>query len=605
MQSSNIRDIPRLANEDDLLGTDEYSLALETFIRSADTPMTIAIQGEWGSGKTSMMNQIRENLCVKDQSFYPVWLNTWQYSLFAEESVAMLKIIKGILDQVLEVIGSDKSKPNETVLAAKRIFSCLAKGATRVGAGMVGAGIVVDELIRNLPNGNEVIVEVTVSDLRRELGQAIKEHVTANPSKKGFLVFIDDLDRIDPVVAVSILELLKNIFDVEHCLFVLAIDYEVIVKGLKPKFGEPTPDNEREFRSFFDKIIQLPFSMPIGSYRVDGFLVDSLRRIGYFDADSLANPETIELISRMSSLSVGRNPRAMKRLTNILSLIKIFNQINREVAEKNSQDYEKVMNFGLICLQLAYPPVYQFLSEDPDFEQWTESKAEQLNLAEISEDVKSRLESIGTYDDEWELFLFRFCQRDFYLQSNVDNIIQLLNLIKRQRPATDSRSLSEILEGLLALSSVTQVEISATKKNIGKKGNKVFLNHIEAWKSNKMSDGYTEASLRTTCELHDQVSDVANRLDLPLEIRYTNMMNFVTPSKRKAIVSTWTTKGGKLHVTIRIPFDQGAQIFSPTRITSNNELDEIKVTVSDHEDYLALKSGLSEAIALSFGAISA
>ena len=73
------------------------------------------------------------------------------------------------------------------------------------------------------------------------------------------MVYVDDLDRIDPEDAVSILELLKNIFNIKDCVFVLAIDYQVVVKGLKEKFGEPTPENEWEFRSFFDKIIQLPF----------------------------------------------------------------------------------------------------------------------------------------------------------------------------------------------------------------------------------------------------------------------------------------------------------------------------------------------------------
>ena len=40
------------------------------------------------------------------------------------------------------------------------------------------------------------------------------------------------------------------------------------MKGLVPKFGPLTEKNEREFRSFFDKIIQLPFSMPIANYDV-------------------------------------------------------------------------------------------------------------------------------------------------------------------------------------------------------------------------------------------------------------------------------------------------------------------------------------------------
>jgi hypothetical protein len=41
-------------------------------------------------------------------------------------------------------------------------------------------------------------------------------------------------------------------------VFVLAIDYDVVIKGLEPKFGKFSEKNEREFRSFFDKIIQFP-----------------------------------------------------------------------------------------------------------------------------------------------------------------------------------------------------------------------------------------------------------------------------------------------------------------------------------------------------------
>ena len=92
------------------------------------------------------------------------------------------------------------------------------------------------------------------------------------------MFFIDDLDRIDPPVAVKILELLKNIFDLPRCIFVLAIDYNVVVKGLKSKFGELTAQNEREFRYFFDKIIQLPFTMPMPSYKIDTFLTDKLKK---------------------------------------------------------------------------------------------------------------------------------------------------------------------------------------------------------------------------------------------------------------------------------------------------------------------------------------
>ena len=60
--NSNIIDKPRVGGGRDLLGTDKYLEALIRFIKTAQMPTTIAIQGEWGSGKTSMMNQIKDTL---------------------------------------------------------------------------------------------------------------------------------------------------------------------------------------------------------------------------------------------------------------------------------------------------------------------------------------------------------------------------------------------------------------------------------------------------------------------------------------------------------------------------------------------------------------
>ena len=37
--------------------------------------MTITIQGDWRSGKTSMMNMIREQL---EKKVITTWFNTWQ-----------------------------------------------------------------------------------------------------------------------------------------------------------------------------------------------------------------------------------------------------------------------------------------------------------------------------------------------------------------------------------------------------------------------------------------------------------------------------------------------------------------------------------------------
>lgn len=49
-------------SNDDSLGNETYSKALFEFIKETDTPMTIGIQGDWGMGKTSMMEMILARL---------------------------------------------------------------------------------------------------------------------------------------------------------------------------------------------------------------------------------------------------------------------------------------------------------------------------------------------------------------------------------------------------------------------------------------------------------------------------------------------------------------------------------------------------------------
>ena len=68
-----VKDIPA---EADLLGIKKYTDGVSNFIMNCETPMTIAIQGGWGTGKSSIMKQVQESL--KEDSVEIVEFNTWQ-----------------------------------------------------------------------------------------------------------------------------------------------------------------------------------------------------------------------------------------------------------------------------------------------------------------------------------------------------------------------------------------------------------------------------------------------------------------------------------------------------------------------------------------------
>lgn len=452
--SSNLTDRPAQADQDSL-NMQNYADALKEFIADAEAPLTIALQGEWGSGKTSLMTALKKRLVEDNGSPYlGVWLNTWQHALLADPQTAILKILEGIVAQVSKMAGAGSEERRKVL---RKLVSVSWSAVTQIVAKQTG--IDGKKLQEEWQNGEEMADVPGVEDLKREIASQVEKALARNKGKRGVLFFIDDLDRIDPPVAVQILELLKNIFDLEKCIFILAIDYGVVVKGLKPKFGEKTAENEREFRSFFDKIIQLPFSMPVGAYKIDNFLVKSLAKINYLDNAEQDNKELCKNLTEYALETIGTNPRSLKRLINSLSLIRLL--IEKTATKKDDTDFKawKDVMFALVCLQIQFPRVYEALREEPDFPRWDEALAGQLRLPALKDGEAERLKGIGEFFDEtWELVLWRLCQGDSFLEARALGLSQALNRVKARIAQEESRDVGEVVRRLMRLSAVTDVK---------------------------------------------------------------------------------------------------------------------------------------------------
>lgn len=160
---SNIIDKPRKEGAADLLGVDKYTDALIQFIESAQMPTTLAIQGEWGSGKTSLLNQIRYRLCEAGTNskaendlkpYYGIWVNTWQYSLMKSKDEALIAIIGGLTNEILAIIkDKHETKSKATINKVKGLFAKLGKAGAKAAASTVGLeGDIVDSLFDGQEN---------------------------------------------------------------------------------------------------------------------------------------------------------------------------------------------------------------------------------------------------------------------------------------------------------------------------------------------------------------------------------------------------------------------------------------------------------------------
>lgn len=423
---TSINDLPRNPNFDGLqnyqLGIDPYVKGLVNFLKGTVTPMTIALQGEWGSGKTSLMYKLQSELCKNADSLYEsVWINTWEYSLLTNPSEALLKI-------VAKMVTATESN-NSHASKARSILGNLAKGIAKTAIGQVTNDTSLIDAISDLFTSGG---DSTIGQLQAELRKNI-ENRFANSNKKGIIFFIDDLDRLNPAIAVELLELLKNIFTLDGCIFVLAIDYDVVVKGLKSKFGELTDKNEREFRSFFDKIIQVPFAMPVSNYKPYEFIKSSLESINYIDSNDSKENKFMDDIMEATKLTVGNNPRSIKRLMNILSLISCITNAtesgDKKIFKPGSR-LGKYVNYVVLAIQVQYPKIFRMLSLEPDFKAWNTHIVKKMNVALISDEKSEELRAYEESDEPWEQALYAVCESDIYLQSRFVEISNLLNNLK-------------------------------------------------------------------------------------------------------------------------------------------------------------------------------
>jgi len=451
-----IVDEPNRGDQPDKLDISRHATALAQFIRKADTPITIGIQGEWGSGKTSLLNSIWSQLDQADE-YKQIWINSWENSLLCTPEEALLKIISEIIDNMLD---SDIDVNRKEKI--KKAATGLMKGALRIGVTTAlggKAGQVTEELLGTDEN--------SIKELRQQLvglSEEIRGRAT-NPYRK-VVVYVDDLDRVEPRDAVRILELLKNIFNVPGCVFVLAIDYQVVIKGLESKFGKRTTENEWEFRAFFDKIIQLPFMMPMGQYNIGMYVNDLLQRIGFIDHE-------IEgaVIQNIILRTIGGNPRSLKRLINSLALISLFEGAGDDQDESPDPeevltrgDTRKLLLFSLVCLQIAYPEIYNLLVRNTDFRHWDDATAfevtqrkEEADTEKFQRNLKDAVDSGPDFDEEWEQALYRVCYPNLRYRTRASDISRLLNWVKDDLLEAFDENLGDAISDVLGETAVTSV----------------------------------------------------------------------------------------------------------------------------------------------------
>ena len=227
---------------DDLLNRSEIATRLTNLIATQTPPLSISLDGEWGTGKSFLLLRWKEQL--RKEGFEAIYFNAWEDDFCDDPLLA-------ILGQIQETFKEDRLKAlmqqvtRTGLKLAKRNLISVAEKHT-------GLSLQPDEE-RNLLDeytDQRATKEELKGNLTRLAGQVFNR--TSHP-----LVFIiDELDRCRPTFAIEMLERVKHIFDVPHLMFIFGINRDELSKSISSVYGPIQADIY--LRRFFDFEFHLP-----------------------------------------------------------------------------------------------------------------------------------------------------------------------------------------------------------------------------------------------------------------------------------------------------------------------------------------------------------
>jgi hypothetical protein len=294
-----ISDRPLRKGDRDVLDFAKIAGGLSRFLRNTRTepPLTIAITGPWGTGKSSLMNMLRADL--DRRRFRTVWFNAWHHqreeSLLASllESIRLtatpkiwtvtglrfrarllwrrfsrysvpvlvtLPILAVAVGYILQaprqrlhelsdaykaivdfLKGDPAPKAHEAEAPAQRaLFAVIVSIIGTIityAKGLKAFGVNPALLAKNVAGAGSIKTSEVQPAFRYRFAQDFRE-VTDALKPERLVIFIDDLDRCKPEQVLELLEAVNFLVDSGDCVVVLGIDRERVTGCVAIGFKE-------------------------------------------------------------------------------------------------------------------------------------------------------------------------------------------------------------------------------------------------------------------------------------------------------------------------------------------------------------------------------
>jgi hypothetical protein len=285
---------------DDLFGFRVHAdLIRELIMDPSVLPATIGVFGDWGGGKSSIMQMLRDDFEKETVGEHAeanpykgvavLYFNGWLFEGYDDAKAALLSSILAALrdhkrfGQKLRKKAGKLLNRVDYMRGLRMLFTGTIAGGVAAATG--GAGLALmpallggalagakesasDAAKAAFEKGTEAAPDEAISDISQFRDDFAK--MLGESDIKTLVVLIDDLDRCSPDRIIENLEAIKLFLNVPNTAFVIGADRRIIRQAvawryrdtLKASADGQTDPSERLVDDYLEKLIQIPYRLP-------------------------------------------------------------------------------------------------------------------------------------------------------------------------------------------------------------------------------------------------------------------------------------------------------------------------------------------------------
>lgn len=411
MNNELIENVKIITKENDTFNTYDKALSIVKFLELQENQQLIsennliAIYGKWGSGKSSLMKTIENNLNKK--KFETIWYDTWKYETDDNVPYSLLKYI--LRNNKWE---SFKEKSENFLDNAYDLLKGFSKGI-EFNLGIIS--FKPGEALETIQNDQNKAPDLTVWEKYQEFKENFS-NITFNDKK--LIVFLDDLDRCDSNNIISLISSIKQLLSInKNIIFIIGIDREAVSKALSNKYN----NDYNKAEEYLEKIFPINFNIiPTIKYETINPILSELLSLNINDTNIILN-----FFDKIQF----NNPRHIKKVIRKYCLVKSYLQ-NMDIDLKNKSIVIIILYF--IILNNFYPDEYMHIGQRNKINIYRE-------ITLFSQDSKTGIRKDAPFLNYHVTCYLKYEQEE---PINIFPILQFFSSYKLQKKEINSRKYS-------------------------------------------------------------------------------------------------------------------------------------------------------------------